>query len=103
MTDYKSPLNRNQLISMESDPIRGSNPIATLFWIIVFGLLGIALLREFVQAVEKENIIRETYYSQPATLRPAAYRKASPSHEQMWAMDHLNNVSRVAHAERYQP
>lgn len=32
---------------------------------------------------------------------PQAYRKASPTHEQLWALDHLRGVSRVAHAERH--
>ena len=95
MTDYKPP--RNCKHQIDFDPVRDSNPIATVFWIVVYLALACYLGHVFVQAVITEQENEEKY------SRPAAFRKASPTHEQMWALDHLTNVSRVAHAERQQP
>ncbi len=102
MTDYKSPWNRNQQINFEDDPIRKSNPIATLFWIVVSMGLMIWMLHALVNAIVVEQETAERAYLQNFE-RPEAYRKASPTHEQLWALDHLTDVSKVAHAERQQP
>lgn len=98
MTDYKSPLNRNPLISMESDPIRDSNPIATLA-----ALVGICCIIVMLVVSCADSIDRTLDNQAQHNGAPAAFRKKAPTHEQMWALDHLTNVSKVAHAERYQP
>lgn len=98
MTDYKSPRNRNPMISMESDPIRDSNPIATLAALIVFGCIIVALIVSCADSIDRTLDNQSKHYS-----APAAFRKQSPTHEQMWALDHLTAVSKVAHAERLRP
>lgn len=101
MTDYKSPLNRNSQIHFEDDHIRDSNPIATLVWIVVFMGLSIFMLKALVDAIVKESENQATYYRQGVEYsRPAAYRKTTPTAAQMWALESMNEVSKVAHAER---
>lgn len=91
MRDYKSPWNRNQLDDLD---IRESNPIATLFWIVIFGMMLVVLLPVLFQAIDEEVTIREQQ-AKAAQYRPEAFRKGSPTHEQMWAMDHFVQVQEV--------
>jgi len=95
VTDYKSPLNRNQLISMESDPIRDSNPIATLAALVGICCIIVALIVSCADSIDRTLDNQAKHNG-----APQAFRKQSPSHEQMWALDHLTAVSKVAHADR---
>lgn len=95
MRDYKAPWNRNQYL-LDDLEIRDSNPIATLASVALLGLLVVWMLHAFVEAVEVEILQQSAYHG--VTERPQAYRKQSPTHEQMWAMDHLLAVQEVAKA-----
>jgi amino acid transporter len=98
MTDYKSPRNRNPQIQFEYDPIRDSNPIATLAALVGIGVIMVLLVVSCADSIDRTLDNQAKHNG-----APAAFRKKAPTHEQMWALDHLTNVSKVAHAERYQP
>ncbi len=98
MKDYKTPSSRKQLISMESDPIRDSNPIATLA-----ALVGICCIMIFLVVSCADSIDQTLDNQAKHNGAPLAFRKKAPTHEQMWALDHLTAASKVAHAERQQP
>lgn len=95
MQDYKSPWNRNQY-RLDDLEIRDSNPWATLASIVLIGILTVWALYALVQAIEVETEMQAAYYSKPD--QPQAFRKQSPTHEQMWAMDHFVQVQEVMKA-----
>jgi hypothetical protein len=92
MRDYKAPWNRNAY-RLDDLEIRDSNPIATCACIILLGMLVFWMLNALVDAVEVE-----TLQQYGVAERPQAYRKQPPTHEQMWAMDHLLAVQEVVKA-----
>lgn len=95
--DYKSPWWREHTDSRLDDlDIRDSSPWATLIGVIVFGALFIWMLHALVAAIVYETELRDGRYSQAE--RPQAFRKQSPTHEQMWQLDHLLTVQEVAKA-----
>lgn len=95
MRDYRTPWNRNQhhLADLE---IRDSNPWATLLSVIAIGALLIICLHALVSAIEQEVTHQNLVYSQPS--RPEAFRKGSPTHDQMWHLDHITQVQSVMKA-----
>lgn len=78
------------------DEIRRSNPIATVFFILIilvaFGLAGNSDRKdaEVTAAVIQEVSAAGIVYSQPA-----AYRLRPPTYEQMEHLEHLRRVAQV--------
>lgn len=62
MKKHQSPWDR-----WDDEEIRESNPIATLFWIIVYGVMSVFALYMLVHAIVVETENREKYYSAPQT------------------------------------
>lgn len=98
MQDYKTP--RQYKIKPNRFKRRNSNAIATAFWASI--VVAVVLIAWGIAGNEDSKSERA---ESPGVVysKPAAFRKASPTHQQMWALDHLTAVSRVAHAERLQP
>jgi len=105
MIDYKTPMNRN--LFFEREEIRAGNQAAYVVAAVLVALLfvgyGLAGREDYKAEQDIEQTTKAVEQAGIVYSKPAAFRKASPTHEQMWAMDHLTNVSRVAHAERQQP
>ena len=98
MKDYKTP--RQHKVRPNRFKRRNSNAIATAFWALI---VVVVVLIAWGIAGNEYSKGERTEKSGAVYSKPAAFRKASPTHQQMWALDHLTEVSKVAHAERMQP
>ena len=96
MKDYKAPWVRNFDTLEELDKEVNSLFAKAVSIIILFGLT-LLLAHSCVDATVKEVELREQYYGKPyqSTLsRPAAYRLASPTFEQMDSLHALRTCQR---------
>lgn len=67
----------------------------------VVGMIVVVIVN-FLWALDKTAENQARYYSKPSVIqkRKPMSKMSSPTFEQMWALEQLNQVSRVAHAER---
>jgi hypothetical protein len=93
MRDYKAKWNSGRHIDPET--VLKIDKHCKWGSYLLMALLVAILMRSCVDAVVVEQENREAYRKNE---RPKAYRKQSPTHEQMWAMDHLLAVQEVAKA-----